>query len=290
MPVEFTISSKNLYDAGLQVSKCSFHPSEPVLACAIDGGKICLYHKQHTEFKGAAELIVPLSQWNETVLNPVPTQYPVSGISCLQWDVSSCLAWTVWDCNSINPFVFPRWFVLHEHEWMGCLHKVEGKRLAVGYENGTLILWSRDGCRLFERRKHTSRIWSIRWNPILLNVFASGSNDRVINQCKMNGCLARDVFTINPTWLDVTFLLVFFRASFFFIFSCWISSRPWCGMLIRNLHRSSNDSWLMTEIGFTTSFGFPKFNSLRFPGTRMTGSFTFVKSVEKLRSWRSCTV
>ncbi|KAK4004917.1 hypothetical protein OUZ56_006646 [Daphnia magna] len=141
MPVEFTISSKNLYDAGLQVSKCSFHPSEPVLACAIDGGKICLYHKQHTEFKGAAELIVPLSQWNETVLNPVPTQYPVSGISCLQWDV-------------------------------------EGKRLAVGYENGTLILWSRDGCRLFERRKHTSRIWSIRWNPILLNVFASGSNDR----------------------------------------------------------------------------------------------------------------
>lgn len=218
MPVEFTISSKNLYDAGLQVSKCSFHPSEPVLACAIDGGKICLYHKQHTEFKGAAELIVPLSQWNETVFNPVPTQYPVSGISCLQWDVSSCLAWTVWDCNSINPFVFPRWFVLHEHEWMGCLHKVEGKRLAVGYENGTLILWSRDGCRLFERRKHTSRIWSIRWNPILLNVFASGSNDRVINQCKMNGCLARDVFTINPTWLDVTFLLVFFRASFFYIF------------------------------------------------------------------------
>lgn len=98
---------------------------------------------------------------------------------------------------------------------MDCLRgkKVEGRRLTVGYENGTLILWSRDGCRLFERRKHTARIWSIRWNPILVNVFASGSSDGVIKQCKTNGCLARDIFVVE-SHRDSMFIFNWFLLNF----------------------------------------------------------------------------
>ncbi|XP_046461563.1 F-box-like/WD repeat-containing protein TBL1XR1 [Daphnia pulex] len=138
MSVEFVISPKSLDDSALLVSNCAFHPHEPVLACAVQGGPVRLYQQPD-----AVGSIVPLSKWKETVFNPVSTQYPVSDASCLQWDA-------------------------------------DGRRLAVGYQNGTLILWNgEDGCRLLERRKHTARIGSIRWNPIRTNVFASASsNDR----------------------------------------------------------------------------------------------------------------
>ena len=86
MSVEFVISSQSFYDSGLLVSNCSFHPHEPVLACAVEHGKVFLYHQDVAPQTVGS--IVPLSKWKETVLNPVSTQYPVSNATCLQWDVS----------------------------------------------------------------------------------------------------------------------------------------------------------------------------------------------------------
>ena len=97
MSVEFVISLKSFYDSGLLVSNCSFHPHEPVLACAVQHGRVCLYDQD----VAAVGSIVPLSKWKETILNPVSTQYPVSNASCLQWDVS-CYFIAIWECNLIN--------------------------------------------------------------------------------------------------------------------------------------------------------------------------------------------
>lgn len=85
MSAEFVISPKSLDDSALLVSNCAFHPHEPVLACAVQGGPVRLYQQPD-----AVGSIVPLSKWKETVFNPVSTQYPVSDASCLQWDVSCC--------------------------------------------------------------------------------------------------------------------------------------------------------------------------------------------------------
>jgi WD40 repeat protein len=166
MSVEFVISPKSLDDSALLVSNCAFHPHEPVLACAVQGGPVRLYQQPD-----AVGSIVPLSKWKETVFNPVSTQYPVSDASCLQWDVSCCwLEREILNRLTCSP-----------GNWFKKTKKADGRRLAVGYQNGTLILWNgEDGCRLLERRKHTARIGSIRWNPIRTNVFASASsNDRV---------------------------------------------------------------------------------------------------------------
>lgn len=175
MSLEFVISFKSFYDSALLVSNCCFHPHEPVLACAVQHGRICLYYQVHeedvTHQRNDVGSVVPLSKWKENVFNPVSTQYPVSNASCLQWDVSRIVY-----SNLINLSFSPDscWTC-----WKLILKKADGRRLAVGYENGTLILWTRDGCRLFERRKHTNSIGSIRWNPIQLDIFASASNDRV---------------------------------------------------------------------------------------------------------------
>ena len=172
MSVEFVISPRSFYDSGLLVSNCSFHPHEPVLACAVQHGTVRLYQQ---DVAAAVGSIVPLSKWRETVLNPVSTQYPVSDASCLQWDVSCLFSKNSFEtCNSIN--------LSHLRFAVRILEidsKADGKRLAVGYDNGTLILWNGDGCRLLERRKHTARIWSVRWNPIQPNIFASASSDGV---------------------------------------------------------------------------------------------------------------
>lgn len=141
----------------------------------------------------------------------------------------------IWDCNLINLFT---WFVLRVwiEKKQTNKNKADGRRLAVGYENGTLILWSRDGCRLFERRKHTANIGSIRWNPIQLNIFASGSNDRVLYHKSLgnNGSLARDI-----SWMRTVMRLFHYLPCCLFIF---LNSPPWCGMLTRNLRLSFNDS------------------------------------------------
>jgi hypothetical protein len=94
MSVEFVISFQSFYDSGLLVSNCSFHPHEPVLACAVEHGTVFLYHQDVTPQTVGS--IVPLSKWKETVLNPVSTQYPVSNASCLQWDVSFSFEIVIW--------------------------------------------------------------------------------------------------------------------------------------------------------------------------------------------------
>lgn len=85
MPVEFITSSRSCYEpghAGL-VSRCSFHPRQPVLACAIEGGRVCVYQQQNLI---DSSIVLPFSHWKETVLHG-NTQCPVL---CLEWSVSSC--------------------------------------------------------------------------------------------------------------------------------------------------------------------------------------------------------
>ena len=87
MPREFLMSSRSCYEPGHDhgiVSRCAFHPSEPVLACAIEGGRVCVY-----EGSIADGSIVPFSQWQETILSPA-TQYPAR---CLEWNVSLSAAY-----------------------------------------------------------------------------------------------------------------------------------------------------------------------------------------------------
>ena len=208
MSVEFVISSQSFYDSGLLVSNCSFHPHEPVLACAVEHGKVFLYHQDVAPQTVGS--IVPLSKWKETVLNPVSTQYPVSNATCLQWDVSFSFEIVIWLTFSPDSC-----YVFELKKKKTNKNKADGRRLAVGYENGTLILWSRDGCRLFERRKHTASIGSIRWNPIQLNVFASGSNDRVLFHKSLgnNGSLARDI-----SWMRTVMRSFHYLPCFLFIF------------------------------------------------------------------------
>lgn len=78
MSSEFIITSRSDFEpghAGL-VTRCSFHPREPVLACAVDGGRVCVYE--------ADDFGVPFSQWKHVALNPAQ-QYPAF---CLEWNVS----------------------------------------------------------------------------------------------------------------------------------------------------------------------------------------------------------
>lgn len=84
MPTEFITSSRSCYEpghAGL-VSRCSFHPRQPVLACAIEGGRVCVYQQQENNLIDSS--IVAFQLWKETILHGT-TNYPVL---CLEWSVS----------------------------------------------------------------------------------------------------------------------------------------------------------------------------------------------------------
>lgn len=58
--------------------------------------------------------------------------------------------------------------------------KADGTRFAAGYENGAVVVWDRTGRILIQRRKHTSTVRCVRWNPRASHIFATASNDGVI--------------------------------------------------------------------------------------------------------------
>ena len=63
-----------------------------------------------------------------------------------------------------------------------CL-KVGGNKLAAGLDDGTVVVWNEDGTKLFELKRHSDWITSIRWNGVeeKSHLFVTGSVDQVNN-------------------------------------------------------------------------------------------------------------
>jgi WD40 repeat protein len=65
--------------------------------------------------------------------------------------------------------------------------QVDGRKLAAGLDDGTVVVWFEDGTKSFELKQHSDRIFStvvsIRWNGVeeKSHLFVTGSADKVNN-------------------------------------------------------------------------------------------------------------
>lgn len=82
MSYEFSLSARSCFQPGHagQVFRCAFHPHRPIIACAVEGGRICVYERPKVAADGCP---IPIGQWKEAILHP-KTSYPAL---CLEWNV-----------------------------------------------------------------------------------------------------------------------------------------------------------------------------------------------------------
>lgn len=83
-------------DNGKTVHHVSFHPFEPVLACAVAAGRISLL-EQARNYSGEPS---PFCFWKETV-SETGAKYPVK---CLEWNVSHSSTRTKQSCSTFTAF------------------------------------------------------------------------------------------------------------------------------------------------------------------------------------------
>jgi WD40 repeat protein len=59
--------------------------------------------------------------------------------------------------------------------------QVDGRKLAAGLDDGTVVVWFEDGTNSFELKQHSKSVTSISWNgvEVMSHLFVTGSDDQV---------------------------------------------------------------------------------------------------------------
>ena len=139
---------------------CAFDSKNPLLACGLDNGKWCLFKDDST--------CSPFSEWTTNLYSSSAT---TGKVMCMDWDVIILDNFCIFNNFHLNIEIF-------------IPQQLSGSRVALGFDDGTVEVWDKDGEVVFSRKVHSKEVTEVFWNKkdtsTPSNLFLTRSLDSVL--------------------------------------------------------------------------------------------------------------